>query len=661
MERGLVYMAEDESNSAMHAAGYLRRDQLQRRLFDKLPDPRRTANSPIGDIPNPVVKRTLTEIRKVVNAIIREYGKPAAVHLEMARSLQMSAEKRKEYNKQIRDKEAERSDVADKLREHGQRATRENILRYLLWEAQNQECIYSGKPISMSQLLGDGGGIEIDHILPKSRSLDDSQMNKVVCFRTANADKGDQTPYEWLAARDPKKYDEVCQRAKKLLYTKYRRFLQKELELDKFIARQLTDTAYITKATSEYLKCLFEQDHSVLGLKGQLTAELRWHWGLETVLKELPDSPAWQEACSGKLRPGEKNRADHRHHAIDAVVLALTNRSRLHQLSDIVKRGGARAHGEVLDDPWPKFRDDVVQAIKKTNVSHRVERKVAGALHADSHYGPTQSEGVYVKRKPIVDLSGGEIDEIRDDAIKELVVENLRKNGIELRCGEKLTRESQGVMKLALSNIKMKSGVPVKRVRLLIRDKTIRPIRKDSTDRVHVKPDSTHHLCIFRWNENGKIKRDAVFVTMLRAVDCLKLQNRELTQLAKTWKKGILKGHDIDERKRTAMREISVRFRVIQRDANKLEEWDAARIPRHAQFVMSLSNGELVLLEIDGRQRLAKMRTSKSTENKIKFSLVEDARKTYRPINVNINTLFTKYHARKVTVDPLGRIRWAND
>src|SRR5690606_20858103 len=120
--------------------------------------------------------------------------------------------------------------------------------------------------------------------------------------RRENDDKGDRTPYEWLAAKDPKKYEQVCQRAKKLSYSKYRKFLQKELELDDFIARQLTDTAYITKATSEYLKCLFEKDHQVLGLKGQLTSELRWHWGLEAIIEELPDSPAWHE--SNKLRPG---------------------------------------------------------------------------------------------------------------------------------------------------------------------------------------------------------------------------------------------------------------------------------------------------------------------------------------------------------------------
>jgi len=104
----------------------------------------------------------------------------------------------------------------------------------------------------------------------------------------------------------------------------------------------LTDTSYITKATAEYLRCLFEQDHDVLGLKGQLTSELRWHWGLETVLQELPDSPGWQDEKAGKLRPGEKNRADHRHHAVDAVVVAMTNRSRLQKLSRIVKTGGAK-------------------------------------------------------------------------------------------------------------------------------------------------------------------------------------------------------------------------------------------------------------------------------------------------------------------------------
>ena len=175
----------------------------------------------------------------------------------------------------------------------------------MLWEQQGKDCIYSGDPISIAQLFGEGGGVEVDHILPRSRTLDDSQMNKIICFRTANAGKSDQTPHEWLADVNPTQYEEVCQRVGKLMrlgrmpYAKYRRFIQKELGLDKFIARQLTDTGYITKATVEYVRYLFEKSHDVLGLKGQLTAELRWHWGLETILDRDPPTKNWPMPRSG--------------------------------------------------------------------------------------------------------------------------------------------------------------------------------------------------------------------------------------------------------------------------------------------------------------------------------------------------------------------------
>lgn len=614
LDRGLIYMSVDSEDSALHAAGYLRRDQLLRRIFDKLPDPRRTANSPIGDIPNPVVKRTLTEVRKLVNAIIREHGKPDAVHLEMARSLQMSAEKRKDHNKQNRDREAVRSEIADKLRENGVRPTRESILRYQLWQAQNQECIYSGKSISLNQLLGEAGGVEIDHILPYSRTLDDSQGNKVVCFRTSNADKGHRTPYEWLGASNPQKYDEICQRAKKLSYSKYRKFLQKELELDSFIARQLTDTAYITKATSEYLKCLFDKPHAVLGLKGQLTSELRWQWGLETVIEELPDSPAWQE--SNKLRDGEKNRADHRHHAIDAVVLALTNRSRLGQLSKLVKAGGARKHGEILPDPWENFRDDVLNRIKHVNVSHRVERKVAGALHEETLYGKTENSNEWVVRKPLENLSANEIEKIRDETIRNLVIARLKERGIEFGRGKKPDTKK---MKSALTNMSMPSGVPIKKVRVLKPEQTIRAIRKGEST-AYVKPGSMHHLTIFEWEVKGKKKREAVFVSMLDAIDRLKRKEQ-----------------------------------VIQRQPPT----EHPTIPADAKFIMSLSSREMVLAIKNGKEMLLSFKTAASTSGQMWFVLHTDARKASDQSVVSFSA--ATLDARKVTVDPLGRIRWAND
>jgi CRISPR-associated endonuclease Csn1 len=618
MERGLLYMDDDESNSALHAAGYFRRDQLRRRVFDILPDPARTPNCPIGDIPNPVVKRTLTEVRKVVNAIVREYGKPDAIHIELARSVQMGKEKRSDYSKMIRDREAERGDFAEKLRENGVRVTRDNILKYQLWEQQGQECVYSGKPISFEKLFGEGGGVEVDHILPRSRSLDDSQGNKIICLRASNVGKGEHTPYEWLAAAQPIQYEQVCRRASMLMrsgrmpYAKYRRFIQRELELDKFVARQLTDTSYITKATMEYLRYLCEKDHEVLGLKGQLTAELRYHWGLETVLEELPDSPAWHEADSGKLRPGEKNRADHRHHAIDAVVIALTNRRRLHQLSDIVKRGGAKAHGEILEDPWPNFRESIVQAINNVNVSHRVERKVAGKLHEETLYGPTPVPGEWVVRKPVVNLSPNEIDRIRDEGIKKIVVTALKENGVEFGRGKKPDAKK---MKEALSRLQMPSGVPIKKVRLTKPEQTIQPIRVGTTDQAFVKPGSTHHLCIFEWQEGGKPKRGAVFVTMLEAMGRLK------------------RGEP-----------------VIRRTHPERPE---------ARFILSLSSRELVLATWNGDEKLAVFTTAASTSGQMWFVEHTDARKSSdcKKYTSMISTL----DCRKVTVDPLGRVRWAND
>lgn len=623
LEAGMIYQSvSDPQQSALHAAGYLRRDELQRRLFDRLPDLRRTklADCKLGDIPNPVVKRALVELRKVVNAIIREYGKPDAVHVEMARSLQKGAKARKEEGSRMREREALRTKAADEIRNLGIKVRREGILRHLLWEEQNCECIYCGKPISQQQLFG--GEIDIDHILPYSRCLDDSQMNKVVCHRMCNHGKGQQTPYEWKGDRDPAAYERICQQAGSLMrkgsmpYAKYRRFLQKEIELDKFIARQLTDTGYITRATVEYVRLLFEKEHAVLGLKGSLTAELRWQWGLDTILSELPDSPAW--SVQNDLRAGEKNRADHRHHAIDAVVVALTNRKRLHKLSELVRKGGAKAHGEILPDPWPDFRDHVVQCVKEINVSHRVERGVRGALHEETLYGPTANPEEWVSRKPVETLSAAEIDRIRDEGIKRIVIKALKDAGLEFGRGKKPDAKK---VKAALSNLRMPSGVPIKKVRLVKAEKTIAPLRENGhPDQAYVKPGSLHHLCIFEWEEKGKTKRDAVFVTMLEAKKRLKAKGA-----------------------------------VIQREAPV----DHERVPPSARFVMSLSSREMVLADWKGDQKLLTFKTAASTQGQIYFAEHTDARRSSDQTKfvATANSLV----AKKITVDPLGRTRWAND
>ena len=197
LEEGLPLMADDDTPSAMREAGYLRPDQRERRTRKFLPQP--------PDVTNPIVRQSMREVRKVVNSIIREHGKPARIHIELAREAKGSQQQRKDYLLQNKKREEERKKAAERIEELGHAPTRDAVDRYLLWKEQQETCIYSGRPISCAQLFA--GEIDVDHILPRQRSLDNSMANKAVCFRSANADKGDRTPYEWLAETDAERYD----------------------------------------------------------------------------------------------------------------------------------------------------------------------------------------------------------------------------------------------------------------------------------------------------------------------------------------------------------------------------------------------------------------------------------------------------------------------
>lgn len=639
LERGLVLMGKSDAEvSAMHAAGYLRRDELQRRLFDKLPSLEMIRSGPLADLPNPVVNATMHELRRVVNAIVREYGRPDAVHVEMARSLKMSGEQRRQYNRKVHERGEEHDRIRALLRENGIAPTRDALLKYRLWKEQEEKCIYTGRAISFAQLYN--GETDIDHILPYSLTLDDSQMNKLVCFRDANRDKGQRSPHDWLAGSDPDRFRQIEQRGECLPFNKRRKLAQQEIKGEDFLARQLNDTGYIARLAVAYLEMLVQNRHDVQGRKGTYTADLRHHWGVGDVLESLPDSPAWQEKAG--LSPGEKNRADHRHHALDAIVIALTNRRTLaamHQGKETVNHLDKQT-GEVVEyqrftkdipPPWgmepQAFRQMVLDRLRSVNVSHRVRRGVRGALHEDSFYGPVHSprggqrvEGEFVKRKPVESLTMNEVENIRDKAIREIVARRLADHGI---CpGRGAAKVPPKKLQEAMAGLRMPSGVPIRRVRVLKKDETIRALREGRPDQAWVKPGATHHLCIFEWDEPdkkgrpGKV-RDAVFVPMLEA-----------------------------------KRRVRAGEAIIRRTHPDRPD---------ARFVMSLSAGEMVLAQVKGRERpaLLTFKTAASTQGQIYFALGTDARRSGDQTKYvfNCNTL----NARKVTVDPLGRIRWAND
>lgn len=468
-----IMEGEDEF-VAMEKAGYLPPHKRKVPIREYLPSP--------PDLPNPIVRQALFEFRKLVNAILREYGKPDAIHIELARKVKASQEKRQQLLTQNRERAKEREAAKEDIVKEGHSPNQDTINLYMLWKEQGGLCIYSGQPISKSQLLM--GEVNIDHILPKDRSLDDSLANKVVCFRSENAEKGDRTPREWLEDSNPDKLAEIQQRAWRLPRNKQKKFAQRDIQLDDFINRQLSDTGYISREIRKYVECL---GADVVCTKGQNTSDLRRYWGLNSILN-----------LQGK---NIKTREDHRHHAVDALVVALTTRSKLQQLA----RASKRKHDSIpMPEPWPGFRGEVEEKVNRIWVSHRVRRKVRGQLHEETHYGPTEEQNVYVYRKSIEDLTPSMVEDIRDETIKQLVKERLAQFGLD----EKSKKIPKEVWKEPLT---MPSGVPIKKVRVKKNDSTIQPIRDGS---VCVKTGSNHHICLFTRSDGSK---DMVAVSMLEA------------------------------------------------------------------------------------------------------------------------------------------------
>lgn len=340
-----------------------------------------------GRFPNPTVHIALNQLRQVVNALIERYGKPAEVNLEIARDLKMSARQREELSKEQTEntkKNERRNAFIDAINaDHGTKFAKnyDNRLRLRLWEELAEDvncrcCPYTGQRITPARLFSDE--IEIDHILPFGATCDDSPANKTLCLRSANREKRKRSPHEAFghspAGYD---YDAILNRAILLPGNKRWRFQADAMERfrddNKFQARQLVDTQHLGRAAHRYLSCIAPHD-SIRVSPGRITALLRHHWGLDTLLTS-DDAPD---------RMG-KNRADHRHHAIDALIVSLLD----HRLLKFIRDANAAEdlNGIEVPPPWGRFRVDAADQVDRITVSHRPDHNPAGSLHEATFYG----------------------------------------------------------------------------------------------------------------------------------------------------------------------------------------------------------------------------------------------------------------------------------
>jgi CRISPR-associated endonuclease Csn1 len=370
-----------------------------------------------GKINNPTVHVALNQLRKLINRLTERFGAPAEIHIELVRDLKKTAKARDEIakqNKKFAKENERRSDIFRELHK-GADPSGLDLKKIRLWEelGPNQfsrSCPFSGKNISAAMLFN--GEVEIEHILPFSRTLDNGTSNLTVAIRSANRVKANQTPYEAFASGQHADkgmiWYEISDRAK--VYPSHKRWrfdadaMEKFEKEGGFLARQLSDNAYISKITKRYLSHICD-GNKIATIPGGLTAMMRGKWHLNSLLGDH----------------NFKERNDHRHHAIDAFVVGLTDRSMLQKVSNNSKRSvNDRVHIELPDiTPW---RNQLKEKLANMLISYKADHGVNGKMYKETAYGiiapekqdPDLKGYNLVTRKKIGSLTEKEIKAIRN-------------------------------------------------------------------------------------------------------------------------------------------------------------------------------------------------------------------------------------------------------
>lgn len=490
-------------------------------LLEKLPTGKE-ADKEIQAIRNPIVITALFELRKLVNELIEEHGKIDEIKVEMARDLKISKSQRNKIRREQNRLERENDRVKSRILEEGKRITHDNILLYKLWEECKRTCPYTGKPISVTQLFS--GEVQIEHIHPWSRSLNDSFANKTLCYADENRKKGDKTPFEFYG-NDEANWSAIKERALKLFsdtkeypkaYQKFKQFVKQNFD-DDFSSRQLNDTRYISKEAKNYLSKICVR---VMVSPGQATSNLRQKWGMNNILND----------------ENEKTREDHRHHAVDALVMACTKVSYVQELSKW-NRYNRNSELKQFPLPWETFRRDAEVAVEKILISHKkvsnditlrthkcekngkthtnVGVAARGQLHKETVFGKRTFNGeeAFHIRKPIESLeTAKQIEKVVDETTKLLILKRINELGgfvkDKVPANTFFIVDENGIKQpqIFLPN---KNGAPVPILKVRIKESIGRAEKLKVNVNQWVNPRNNHHVLIYK-DEKGNLKENVV-------------------------------------------------------------------------------------------------------------------------------------------------------
>lgn len=483
---------------------------------------------------NPVVEQVINETLQILKSLWKQFNikiENLEIRIELARSLKNStAERERIYKSQIKNGQINER-IRKRLIELQKDASPINIETYKIWSSQSiedypkqskeptqeeieklkiweeQKCIspYTLQPIPLSKLFCKERYYDIDHIIPKSRYFDDSLSNKVVCETSVNEEKGNRTAWEYINQQNSKLG--ICQVENYINHVtdvffgrKKKNLLLEKIPLNP-ILRQMKETQYISVAVKDELARIVGSNN-VQFTTGEVTAFLRSKWGLRKLLMQLTENRFkrmelwdWNKEANqpnsswvNKYFDKERNkhiyeirnwskRYDHRHHAIDALVVALTEQHHIQRLNNLNKelqdwleKNKERTNLQVMEDetaleaffnleekrrdeiqkqikgfkhfemPFVDFVDQTKTLLETMIISHKQKEKLSiqkdkengnktlkirSALHESTYYGKT--EGRDTKTVNLSTLTVKDIQKIVDKTTLKEEIDNHRK------------------------------------------------------------------------------------------------------------------------------------------------------------------------------------------------------------------------------------------
>ena len=400
---GMMYSEACERININHSNSMTREEREQRPLKEHIQLLQK------NQLRQPVVEKVLNQMINIVNSLKDQYGEIDEARVELARELKQSRDERESAYKAMGQNERRNKEIAIKISEFGIRPSRSRIQKYKMWEESLHQCFYCGKTIDLAEFLN-GADVEIEHIIPRSILFDDSFSNKVCACRQCNHAKGNQTAMEYMESKPvgeleayKNRVDEAF-KAHRISKTKRDHLLWRKTDIPTdFIERQLRQSQYIAVKAVEVLQ---EGIRQVWTSGGSVTDFLRHQWGYDEILHTL-NLPRYRQVegltefvdyeHAGQKHTEERiknwtKRIDHRHHAIDALTVALTQQGYIQRLNTLeashdfmekqVKEAGSHYNEKKsILEKWiseqPHFSvDDVTKAVDGILVSFRAGKRV---------------------------------------------------------------------------------------------------------------------------------------------------------------------------------------------------------------------------------------------------------------------------------------------